>query len=74
MVELFGTEKVDPVRIAEAVDEIFDLRPAAIIRDLDLRRPDLPPDGRLRPLRPHDKDLTWEQLSRLAAFKSALGL
>src|SRR5207237_6631703 len=39
MVETFGTETVDPAKISSAIAEIFDLRPAAIIRDLDLRRP-----------------------------------
>ena len=39
LVETFGTETVDPEKITECVREIFDLRPAAIIRDLDLRRP-----------------------------------
>src|SRR5207237_658682 len=39
MVETFGTETVDPLRIEQAVRQVFDLRPAAIIRDLDLRRP-----------------------------------
>ncbi|MCB0990912.1 MAG: methionine adenosyltransferase domain-containing protein, partial [Acidimicrobiales bacterium] len=39
LVETFGTEKVDPDAIEKAVREIFDLRPAAILRDLDLRRP-----------------------------------
>jgi len=39
MVETFGTETVDPTRIAACVQEVFDLRPAAIIRDLDLKRP-----------------------------------
>ena len=39
LVETFGTERVDRAKIAKAVDAIFDLRPAAIIRDLDLRRP-----------------------------------
>ena len=39
LVETFGTETVAPEKIAEAVRELFDLRPAAIIRDLDLRRP-----------------------------------
>ncbi|MFL5799086.1 MAG: methionine adenosyltransferase [Actinomycetota bacterium] len=38
-VETFGTEQVDPVRILGAVKDAFDFRPAAIIRDLDLRRP-----------------------------------
>ena len=39
LVETFGTETVDPTRIAACVQEVFDLRPAAIIRDLDLKRP-----------------------------------
>ncbi|MGH9020435.1 MAG: methionine adenosyltransferase, partial [Acidimicrobiales bacterium] len=39
LVETFGTERVDRATIAKAIDAIFDLRPAAIIRDLDLRRP-----------------------------------
>ena len=39
LVETFGTETVDPIRIGECVQEIFDLRPAAIIADLDLRTP-----------------------------------
>src|ERR671915_1160108 len=38
-IDTFGTEAVDPARISAAIDECFDLRPAAIIRDLDLRRP-----------------------------------
>ena len=52
LVETFGTEKVDPAAIAKAVDEVFDLRPAAIVRDLDLKRPIYRKTGRLRPLRP----------------------
>src|SRR5690606_39382824 len=38
-VESFGTENVDPVKIQAAINEVFDLRPAAIIRDMDLLRP-----------------------------------
>src|SRR6185312_3331270 len=38
-VETFGTERVDPLRIQSAITDVFDLRPAAIIRDLDLLRP-----------------------------------
>ena len=38
-VETFGTEKVDPIKIEKAVREVFDLRPLAIINELDLRRP-----------------------------------
>ena len=51
-VETFGTEQIDPAAIASAVEEVFDLRPAAIIRDLDLLRPIYRDDRRLRPLRP----------------------
>ena len=39
MVETFGTETVENTRIVDAVTQVFDLRPAAILRDLDLRRP-----------------------------------
>jgi len=38
-VETFGTHRVDPERLGEVIRELFDFRPAAIIRDLDLRRP-----------------------------------
>ena len=48
-VETFGTEQVDRERIERAIGEVFDLRPAAIIRDLDLLRPDL---SRHRVVRP----------------------
>ena len=51
-VETFGTETVPVERIQDAVTEVFDLRPAAIIRDLDLLRPIYAADRRLRPLRP----------------------
>ena len=53
LVETFGTETRRPGQDRRApCSEVFDLRPAAIIRDLDLRRPDLQEDGRLRALRP----------------------
>ena len=52
-VETFGTGKVSDLVLEDAVEKTFDLRPTAIIRDLDLRRPYLPQAGRLRPLRPH---------------------
>ena len=51
-VETFGTERVDRATIEQAVRDVFDLRPAAIIRELDLLRPVLPRDRGLRPLRP----------------------
>jgi S-adenosylmethionine synthetase len=74
LVETFGTETVDPVRIVDAVNEVFDLRPAAIIRDLDLRRPIYRRTAAYGHFGRNEKEFSWEQLSRLDAFKSALGL
>ena len=54
LVETFGTDHGRPgAGSTDAVKEVFDLRPAAIVRDLDLRRPVFQPDRGLRPLRPH---------------------
>ena len=74
MVETFGTEQVDPVAIAAAVDEVFDLRPAAIVRDLDLRRPIFRRTAAYGHFGRADKEFTWESLSRLEDFKRALNL
>ena len=76
LVETFGTERVDKAAIEKAVDDVFDLRPGAILRDLDLRRPIYKPtaayghfgrstEGGLFP---------WEQTNRVDDLKSALGL
>ncbi len=73
MVETFGTETVDPANISKAVNEVFDLRPAAIIRDLDLRRPIYRKTAAYGHFGRNDKDFSWEQTSRLDAFKSAVG-
>jgi S-adenosylmethionine synthetase len=74
MVETFGTEEVDPVAISKVVDEVFDLRPAAILRDLDLRRPIYRRTAAYGHFGRADKDFTWERLSRLDDFKRALNL
>jgi S-adenosylmethionine synthetase len=74
MVETFGTETVDPLAIERAVREVFDLRPAAIIRDLDLRRPIYRRTAAYGHFGRSDKEFTWESVSRLEDFKSALGL
>jgi S-adenosylmethionine synthetase len=74
LVETFGTSRVDPGTIAGAVQEIFDLRPAAIIRDLDLRRPIYKKTAAYGHFGRSDKELTWEQTSRVDDLKSALGL
>jgi len=74
MVELFGTEQVAPDKVQKAVEEIFDLRPAAIIRDLDLRRPIYRRTAAYGHFGRPDKELTWEVTSRLADFKREIGL
>ena len=74
LVETFGTEKVDPTKITPAVREVFDLRPAAILRDLDLRRPIYKKTAAYGHFGRNDPDFTWEQASRVDGLKSALGL
>jgi S-adenosylmethionine synthetase len=74
MVETFGTETVEPAKIEEAVRQVFDLRPAAIIRDLDLRRPIYRRTAAYGHFGRTEKEFTWERTSRLDDFKSALGL
>ena len=74
MVDVFGTETVAPDKIAKAIDEVFDLRPAAITRDLDLRRPIYRRTATYGHFGRPDKELTWEATSRLAEFKQAVGL
>ena len=74
LVETFGTEAVDPARIADAVREAFDLRPAAIIRDLDLRRPIFKRTAAYGHFGRSEKELSWEQTTRVDDLKSALSL
>jgi S-adenosylmethionine synthetase len=74
MVETFGTEQVDPTKIGEAVRQVFDLRPAAIIRDLDLRRPIYANTAAYGHFGRSDKDFPWESTNRVDDVKSALGL
>jgi S-adenosylmethionine synthetase len=74
MVETFGTETVANDTIAKAVREVFDLRPAAIIRDLDLRRPIYKKTAAYGHFGRQEKEFTWENASRVDDLKSALGL
>jgi S-adenosylmethionine synthetase len=62
--ETFGTETVDPAAIAKGILEIFDLRPAAIIKDLDLRRPIYQNTAAYGHFGRSDKDFTWERTDR----------
>ncbi|MEY2404969.1 MAG: S-adenosylmethionine synthetase [Acidimicrobiaceae bacterium] len=74
MVETFGTEQVDVDKLTAAVWEVFDLRPAAIIRDLDLRRPIYRKTAAYGHFGRQEKEFTWEATSRVDDLKSALGL
>ena len=74
MVETFGTERVDPAKIAETVNELFDLRPAAIIRDLDLRRPIYRKTAAYGHFGRGEKEFTWETTNRVDDVKAYLSL
>ena len=73
-VETFGTEQVDPEKIADAIRQVFDLRPAAIIRDLDLKRPIYAQTAAYGHFGRTDVDLPWESTSRASDLKSVLGI
>ena len=76
MLNTFNTEQVDHKKIVAAVDDIFDLRPAAIVRDLDLLRPIYKPTSVYGHFgRPATKGLfPWENTNRIEDVRSALGL
>ena len=74
LVETFGTEKVSPAAIEAAVREVFDLRPAAIVRDLDLKRPIYKKTAAYGHFGRNLPEFTWEQLSRIDSLKAALKL
>jgi S-adenosylmethionine synthetase len=74
LVETFGTERVDRQKIAKAVDALFDLRPAAIIRDLDLRRPIYQRTAAYGHFGRTDHGFAWEQTPRLDDLRRELSL
>lgn len=74
MVDTFGTEKVEPLKIEKAISELFDLRPGAIVRDLDLLRPIYQKTAAYGHFGRHDRDFTWEKLDKVDAIKDFLGL
>ena len=71
-VERFGTEKVDVDKIEAAITKVFDLRPAAIIKDLDLRRPIFRQTAAYGHFGRTDLDLPWEHLNKVDALKAAI--
>ncbi len=74
MAETFGTEKVPCDKILELVRKHFDLRPAAIIRDLDLRRPIYQPTAAYGHFGRHDIDAPWERMDKAEILRSEAGL
>jgi S-adenosylmethionine synthetase len=74
MVETFGTETVDPEKMIAAINELFDLRPAAIIRDLDLRRPIYKRTAAYGHFGRSDAGLPWETTPKVGDLRQALGL
>ena len=72
LVDTFGTGKAGDDRIAEAVRKVFDFRPAAIIRDLDLRRPIYKQTAAYGHFGRTDIDLPWEHEDKAEALKAAL--
>jgi S-adenosylmethionine synthetase len=72
-VETFGTEKFASEEIARAVGEVFDLRPAAIIRDLDLLRPIYAQTAAYGHFGRDLPDFTWERTDRVEALRRAVG-
>ncbi|WP_028649072.1 methionine adenosyltransferase [Nocardiopsis sp. CNT312] len=73
-IETFGTEQVAPELIEKAVKEVFDLRPGAIVRDLDLLRPIYSATAAYGHFGRELPDFTWERTDRAAALRSAVGV
>jgi S-adenosylmethionine synthetase len=74
LVDTFGTEAIPVPKIEELVREHFDLRPAAILRDLDLRRPIYAKTAAYGHFGREDGDFTWERTDRADALRAAAGL
>ncbi len=73
-VESFGTGKISDEKIAKLISEHFDLRPGAIIRDLDLRKPIYRQTSAYGHFGREDVEFTWERTDRAEALKEAAGL
>jgi S-adenosylmethionine synthetase len=74
LVETFGTENVPVATIESLVREHFDLRPAAILRDLDLRRPIYSKTAAYGHFGREEHDFTWERTDKASALRTAAGL
>ncbi|HMC07211.1 MAG TPA: methionine adenosyltransferase [Solirubrobacterales bacterium] len=74
MVETYGTGRVSNAQIRSTVEEVFDLRPAAIRRDLDLHRPVFQKTAAYGHFGRTDHDFTWERTDRVDELRAAAGL
>lgn len=72
MVDTFGTSKISNEKIEAAVEKIFDLRPAAIIENLKLRRPIYKNLAAYGHMGREDLDVTWEKLDKVDELKREL--
>ena len=73
-VETFGTGTVDDEKIAEAISKVFDLRPRAIIHELDLLRPIYKPLAAYGHFGRDDLNLTWEKTNKVDALRTTVGM
>ena len=74
MVDTFETGKIDDDRLSEIVGSIFDLRPAAIIRDLDLRRPIYAKTAAYGHFGREDEGFPWEKTDKADLIRKAAGV
>ena len=72
MVDTFGTGAVSDEAIEKAVEKVFDLRPTAIIKELDLRRPIYRNLAKYGHMGREDLDVTWEKTNKIEALKAAI--
>ena len=74
LVDTFGTSVIPEEKISDIVDEVFDLRPAAIIKDLDLRRPIYEKIAAYGHFGRTDVDLPWEKCDKADILRQKAGL
>lgn len=74
MIDTFGTAKVDENTILDIINDVFDLRPASIIKDLDLRRPIFEKTASYGHFGRNDPDFTWEKCDKADIIREKAGL
>jgi len=74
MAQTFGTGRVSDAEIVRLIEDHFDLRPAAIRRDLDLHRPIFQKTAAYGHFGREDRDFTWEATDKAQALRAAAGL